>query len=131
MTETYPFLASMGVKNPEQIESYTVYQSREDLDILRLIYKRPKGSFLPITRKYKFGRGGKSQTVDSGTRKTVLIYEISPQLVNATQELDRITETTRSRQQIKEHFRSELKRIQNDFKAETDALLDLIDELGD
>lgn len=131
MTESYPFLASMGVKNPEQIENYTVYQSRQDLDILRLIYKRPKGSFLPITRKYKFGRGAKSQTVDSGTRQTVLVYEISPQLINATQELDKITVTTRSRNQVKAHLRSELRRIQNDFKAETDALLVLIDELAD
>ncbi len=131
MTEPYPFLQSMGVKNPEEIESYTVYQSREDLDILRLIYKRPKGSILPVTRKYKFGRGGKPQTVDSGTRQTQLVYEISPQLVNATVELDRITSAKKSRLEIKQHLTYELKRVQQDFLAETNALLLLIDELED
>lgn len=131
MTELYPILASMGVKNPSEIESYTVYESREDLDILRLIYKRPKGSFLPVTRKYKFGRAGKPQMVDSGTRQTVMVYEISRQLVFATEELDKITRAKKSRHETKQFLMSELKRIQQDFQAETDALLILIEDLED
>lgn len=131
MTEPYPVLTSMGVSNPSEIVRYTVYLSGNDTDVLRIIYARPKGSILPVTRKYRFGRAGKSQTVDSGTRQTALIYEISPQLEKAIAELDQIIKLKTSKTATKKYLINELKRIQQDFQAETDALLKVIDRLDD
>ena len=46
MSDKYPTLSSMGIKNPQQITSYTVYSSREDMDVLRIRYARPLPSAL-------------------------------------------------------------------------------------
>ncbi len=129
MTDAYPTLTSMGVQNPSQIASYTVYQLRPDTDILRLRYARPRGSFLPITRKYKLGRAMKSQTVDSGSRETTLVYEISPLLLKAMKELDEIIKPKTHRQAARQQIESELERIQNEFIAEIKAVKTLVQQL--
>ncbi len=117
MSKKYPSLESMGVRNPEQIISYTVSQPRTDTDVLRLKYKRPKGSFLPVTRRYEFGRAAKPSISDSGTRNTTTMYEISPLLVKAMGELDSIVSGERSRSDLKEAMIEEISRIEQDLDA--------------
>jgi len=45
----------MGVVNPQQIDNYSV-NSIGYTDVLRIVYKRPKGSLLPLSKTYKFPR---------------------------------------------------------------------------
>jgi len=77
MTQTpTPTLKEMGIKTPDEIAHYRLYMEGH-VDILKIFYQRQKGSFLPTTRKYKFGRSVKS-VANSGSQKQHDIYEISP-----------------------------------------------------
>ncbi len=125
----YPTLNTMGVQHPLQINSYTIYQPRPDTDILRIKYERPKGSFLPVTRSYTFGRTPRIQLVDSATGQTETVYEITATLSKAITELDSIVQSKHDQHEIKQHLLSELERVQHDFAAEMIALRQLVEKL--
>jgi len=91
LPERYPTLEEMGVTRFDEISGYSLRQVSADKDILKINYKREKGSFLPVTRKYKFGRAGKAFLTDGGRARTEHVYEISPFLLKAVNELDRLT----------------------------------------
>ena len=46
MSANYPSLREMCIKNPEDITRYSL-QNVNEVDILRVVYKRKKGSLLP------------------------------------------------------------------------------------
>lgn len=129
MSDNYPTLLSMGIKNPQQITSYTIYSNREDVDVLRIRYARPKGSFLPVTRSYRLVRVPKTELVDSGTRETITRYEVSRILSEARKELDQIVKGKLSRQEIKQQIVQELDRIESEFRSEVAGLRHLLDKL--
>ena len=54
----YPALTEMGISDPEQIERYSL-ETNNNVDILRIIYKRKKGSLLHASKKFRFGRSKK------------------------------------------------------------------------
>lgn len=126
MQNQYPALTAMGIKNPSQINHFTVYTSQQEMDVLRIKYARPKGSFLPVTRSYKFPRTPKPQAQD-GTMVTV--YEVSPQLATAMNELDQIVDNRQSVKEVQQNLSHELDRIQSEFQADIDGLRQLINKL--
>lgn len=85
--DEFPALAEMGITRPRQITRYTLTQVGMN-DVLRIHYKREKGSFLPKSRKYQFGRHSKAVITDSGKHQLSEVYEISPFLLRAVAELD-------------------------------------------
>ncbi|MFK7860599.1 MAG: DUF3461 family protein [Granulosicoccus sp.] len=87
-TDTYPALEEMGVTRAHQISSYTLRPDGADKDVLKIRYKRAKGSLLPESRTYKFGRSLKTVIADGGTSRMEHTYEISPFLLKAVAELD-------------------------------------------
>lgn len=129
MQSSYPALEAMGIKNPLQINHYTVYQIHQDTDVLKIKYARPKGSFLPLTRSYKFPRQAKPQAHDGPTRQIITVYEVSPQLASALNELDRIVNKKQSVKEVQKHLAHELDRIQDEFHADIDGLRQLIKKL--
>jgi hypothetical protein len=86
--EFFPALAEMGIVRFHEIAHYSLRQDGADKDVLRINYKRAKGSFLPYSRKYKFGRSIKTVIADGGTARMESTYEISPFLLKAIAELD-------------------------------------------
>ena len=54
-TNPYPTLSQMGVESPKQIANYYI-SSINFIDVLRIVYERPKNSYLPSSRTYKFPR---------------------------------------------------------------------------
>ncbi len=66
MTE-YKTLREMKIKRPDQIDRYSV-QSLENTDVLRVVYKRKKGSFLPDSKRFRFPRIKKTSLEDGGRR---------------------------------------------------------------
>lgn len=84
----YPALSEMGIVRFHEISHYSLRQEGVDKDILRINYKRAKGSLLPYSRKYKFGRATKAVIADGGTARMENTYEISPFLLKAIAELD-------------------------------------------
>ena len=88
-------LTEMGITRFKEISHYTLRQEGATLDVLKIYYDRAKGSFLPTSRKYKFGRATKTVRVDSGTNGTSEVHEISPFLQRALSELDSLVERRR------------------------------------
>lgn len=82
-------LKTMGITNPSEITRYTLRQEDNE-DVLRIYYRRNKGSFLPASKKYKFGRTHRTIITDSGTPEYAEDNEISAFLQAAIAELDEI-----------------------------------------
>ena len=85
-----PTLTEMGINNPGEIARYTMNQLNAYSDELTIYYKRQKGSLLPVRRAYEFGRAMRSALADSGTGRIASVGDISPRLLEAVAELDRL-----------------------------------------
>jgi hypothetical protein len=90
MTTKTPSLKEMGVLNPGQIASYTTVHVTEDMDVLKINYRREKSSFLPKRRRYEFKRISMPMPGNELKGTQAIRYEISPILVRAIAELDTI-----------------------------------------
>lgn len=92
-TETmsdYPTLEKMGVKSVDSVEKYSL-RHQGDTDVLKIYYKRPKGSFLSRSKKFSFVRGRKSIPLEARNSKAFdHMDKISPQLVMALEELKKL-----------------------------------------
>lgn len=91
-TDSFPALAEMGIKRFHEISHYSLRQDGAQKDVLRVNYKRAKGSWLPYSRKYQFGRALKTVVADGGTARLESSYEISPFLLKAVIELEKLVE---------------------------------------
>lgn len=105
--QEYPALEEMGVRNPDEITYYTLRSEGND-DVLKIRYKRQKGSFLPSSRKYKFGRSSKKVSVDRGKQEFKETYLISPFLQKAIAELDKIVKCKKEDVDRKKELISEI-----------------------
>jgi hypothetical protein len=90
ITLNTPTLKDMGINNPDQITRYETYQKSPRKDILKIVYKRKKGSLLPVRRVYEFGRALQTNVSDSGQPRYEGTYEVSPSYLSAITELDRL-----------------------------------------
>jgi len=89
----------MGIKNPEEISRYSL-QTLNNTDILRVVYKRQKGSLFPSSKKFKFPRT--KRLVTSDYRGDSEVTEISPFLIRVIDELHDIVEHKHTSQEQKE-----------------------------
>jgi len=120
--ETYPALAEMGIARFHEISHYSLRQDGNDKDVLRVNYKRAKGSLLPYSRKYKFGRSLRTVIADGGTARMETTYEISPFLLKAVSELDALVATN----QHEKNGPTKVADIKSDLLAEMNELAQLI-----
>lgn len=125
----YKTLDEMKIKNPLEIARYSV-QSVEHgssyVDILRIIYKGKKGSFLPQSERYRFHRIKKTDVAKSGTHKVNIRWEISPILQKAISELDQIVSSRLSREESIHIILDEMKRLEEDAKIRIDYIRSMI-----
>ncbi len=122
--DAYPALAEMGIARFHEISHYSLRQDGEKKDILRVNYKRAKGSLLPYSRKYKFGRSLKTVVADGGTARMESTYEISPFLLKAVSELDALVDAN----QLGTNDSAKVADIKSDLLAEMNELAQLIRE---
>ncbi len=130
MSTKYPALAAMGIVNPEQINRYSL-QTSGIHDVLRVIYKREKGSLLPGSKKFKFRRSTRLIEQDAGNKKSEMITEISPALSNAIAELHKIVNQQHTREEQKEIIKDEISRLEEEISTRTTYLKSLIMKLED
>lgn len=121
-------LTSMGIQNPGEIARFELY-SVDHTDILRIIYDRKKGSILPVTRKYRFPQIKKSTMVDSGTRKTQVLYESSAELRHAVEELETLMKARKTTAAGKEALVNEIRLLEEDFTARINYIKALVDKM--
>ena len=87
-----PKLSEMDISRCDEITHYSLRQNGESQDILRIFYKRKKGSFLAERKTFKFSRIPKRVVNESAKSGSVEVYEISPFLQKALIELDSIVD---------------------------------------
>lgn len=109
----YPALAEMGINNPQDIERYSL-QTVNNVDILRIVYKRKKGDLLHSSKKFRFGRAQKMVVTDAGQNKTEVVHEISPFVIKVTDELRQLVGSKKSREEQMAVIVEELKRLEEE-----------------
>lgn len=124
----YEALTKMGIQKPEEIVRYELY-SVDQMDILRIIYDRKKGSLLPVTRKYRFPQLKKSTLVDSGSGQAQVMFESSAELRNAVAELDNLTKGKKSTMAGKEALVNEIRLMEEEVNARIGHIKNLIDKI--
>lgn len=129
MSSKYPALDQMGIKNPEQISSYDIAEVAPDEDLLRIRYSRPKGSFLPVTRSYKFHRTSLPNTASAPGNQPLIQYEIAPLLNEAIQELDSIVNRQKNQAALIEQLEEQLLDLEKEFRAEVFSIKATLDKL--
>jgi hypothetical protein len=127
----YKTLREMKVKRPDQIDRYsvqTIEHPNEHVDVLRIVYKRKKGSFLPESKRFRFPRIKKTAMEDSGRRKIDIRWEVSPFLQKAVSELDHILESEISEKRRREIILDELRLLEEDAAHRIDYIRSLLEE---
>lgn len=121
-------LTRMGIQNPEDITRYELY-SVNQMDVLRVIYDRKKGSILPVTKKYLFPQIKKSTMVDSGTRQTQVLFESSAELRNAVAALDELIVKREAVSVRKDDLLNDIQLLEEDFAARINHIKLLIKQM--
>ena len=124
----YPTLTEMGISNPGEIERYSL-NTVNNIDFIRVIYKRQKGSLRPASKRFEFGRATQTIMADSGTQKTEIIHEISPFVLEAVNELDDILSSKKSTIEHAKLVKEELKRLHQEMESRLTYIESLIDDM--
>ncbi len=119
----YPRLAEMGVQHPDQISRFSV-SSLDYTDFLRIVYDRPEGSLLPVSRTYRFPRIQKKLKGDD--RQGEVVMESSPAFHEAVDELHSIVGARASKVEIAKTMLDELRCLEEDFSSHSESLKELI-----
>lgn len=124
----YQRLTQMGIQNPQQIEKFSVY-TVEHTDILQITYDRKKGSLLPVSRRYKFPQQKKSVMVDSGTRKTQVVYESAGAFREALHELEQLKIKRAEGKDLAAQIKDEIRLLDEDISLRLQYIKTLLDKL--
>lgn len=124
----YPALTEMGIKNPTEIHRYSL-DTVNHVDILRVMYKRKKGSLLPASKRFEFGRSSKTIMADSGTQKSEVVHEISPFVLKAIKELDGIINAKKTTVEHAKLVKEELQRLHQEMSSRLAYIESLINEM--
>ena len=128
----YKTLKEMKINRPTQIERYsvqTIEHPDEHTDVLRVVYKRKKGSFLPESKRFRFPRIKKTSLEDGGTRKMDIRWEVSPFLQKAVSELDQVISTELSKKETIRIILDEMRRLEEDAALRIDYIRSLVKEI--
>lgn len=123
----YPRLAEMGVLHPGQIAYFSVNSIGFD-DYLRIVYERPKKSFLPTSRSYRFPRQQVQLAADAGSGKAD-VMESSPEFREAIAELEKIMAGKEIKHDLAARMLDEVRQLEEEFSMHTEYLKDLIEKV--
>ena len=124
----YPTLHEMGIPHPETIDRYSM-QTVNNMDLLRIVYKKQKGSILPDSKRFRFPRTEKLSPGDGKGRENEFYYEISPVARKAMAELDQIVQAKRDRAHQLEVIKEEIQRLREETSTRIEYLGSLVSEL--
>ena len=124
----YKHLMQLGINNPNEIDRYSL-QTVNNVDILRVVYRRKKGSLLPESKKFRFARTEKIRGSDINARGTWVDYEVSPFIRDVMAELDQIVRTKHDREYKLELIQEELEHLEEENTHRLNYIRSLIDDL--
>lgn len=124
----YPTLNSMGVTSVQDIDKFTLrYEGGND--VLKIYYRREKGSLLPKSKKFKFGRSTKTVLADGGQQTYRQVQEPSLTVLRAMEELEQIVGRQHEEKITKEDLVKELEHLEkvmtskiSEIRAKIDAM---------
>lgn len=125
----YPTLSEMGIKSVEEIYKYSLRQEGDN-DVLKIYFRREKGSLLPKSKKFKFGRSHKTIRVDSSHDKYQEIEEMSSFLMKAIDELHELVQHEHEVQNVKERLHNDINHLEKVFTAKLAEIRRDIDRLN-
>ena len=125
---TYPTLTEMGINNPGEIERFSL-NTINNIDIIRIVYTRKKGSLLPASKRFRFGRATKTVIADSGSRKTEVVHEISPFVQKAVAELEHIIDSRGLQVEHAKLIKEEVQRLHEEVASRLAYIESLIDKM--
>tara|TARA_R110000737_G_scaffold339139_1_gene360789 strand:- start:45 stop:428 length:384 start_codon:yes stop_codon:yes gene_type:complete len=124
----YPKLTEMGITSFDSIKKYTLRQEGE-FDILKVYYKREKGSFLPRSKKFSFGRATRTVMIDSGRQLWQEVSEVSPILLSALTELHKIAKEEKIVVDTKEEIIKSIAHLDRIVSEKMDEIQALVNKL--
>lgn len=127
----YPTLEKMGITSVDNVDKYTL-RHQGDTDVLKIYYKRPKGSFLSRSKKFTFVRGRRGVPMELRNTKTFEnMAKISPQLLMALDELKKLDARRKEIDPVdpKQKFLSDLDHMQKVMTTKMDEIRRQINEL--
>lgn len=125
----FPSLSEMDISRFDEITHYSLRRDRKDRDILRIYYKRQKGSFLPQRKTFKFGRAAKMVADSSAPNGSIEIFEISPFLQKVTSELDSIVKQRHSESDKVELLLKRVNQLENEVLGATEEIRSILKSL--
>ena len=127
----FPALTEMGIKGFDEISHYSLRQDRKDRDILKITYKRKKGSFLPHHKTFKFGRSSKMISDSESPNGSKEIFDISPFLQKVVAELDSIIDTKHNDSDKITLLLKRLKQLEKDVQYTSEEIRTLLKSMQD
>lgn len=127
----YPTLTKMGITSVENIDKYTV-QHQGEVDVLKIYYKRPKGSLLSRSKKFSFMRGRNYLPIEARNSKAFDQMEsINPELMHAIDELKQLNATREKDSQMdpKKRMMNDLDHLEKVMTSKIDDLRRQIEEM--
>jgi|GEM_PF-184505 len=127
----YPTLKKMGVTSVDSVDKYTL-RHQGDTDVLKIYYKRPKGSFLSRSKKFTFVRGRRGIPAEArGSKAFEQMDKISPQLLAALEELKQLDASRKEVDPIdpREKYLSDLDHLEKVMTAKIDEIRQQIKEI--
>lgn len=125
----YPTLATMDTHRTQEIRHYTLHQERDNRDVLKIFYKRKKGSFLPERKTFRFGRSAKMIATGNIAKPNQEVFEISPFLLKAIAELDSLLKSHDSVIDKKQHIIERMAQIEQEIQSAHEEMRSLLKDL--
>lgn len=127
----YPTLKKMGINSIEKVHKYTL-RRQSDADVLKIYYKRPKGSFLSRTKKFTFVHRGGMPIEVRQSKAFDDMSKVNPQLALAIAELEKLDATRKEivAQDPKDKFLSDLDHLESVMTKKLDEMRRQINELS-
>lgn len=120
----YPTLEEMGISSFDEITKYSL-RRESDADVLKIYYKRPKGSLRSRSKKFTFAHPRKAIPLAfRGMAEYRDLQDSSPTLRKAVDELNRLTRPVAlpADQDLKAQFLEELDHLEKVMSAKIDEL---------
>ncbi|TEW56802.1 DUF3461 family protein [Psychromonas sp. RZ22] len=124
----YPNLKDIGIKNPEDIQRYSLRQEG-DKDILKVYFRKNSRMLIARSSKFKFQRQMKKVSGGQNTDKFTHLSEINPTLHKIIKELDSLSLHVSTEKELKEQILSDLKHLQLVVDSKIKELEDKLEKL--
>ncbi|MEH6650103.1 MAG: DUF3461 family protein [Motiliproteus sp.] len=106
-----PTLEEMGIVSIADIYKYSLRQEGDN-DVLKIYFRRTKGSLLPKSKKFKFGRAVNTHRVDSSTNKYRETSEMSSFLMKAVDELHLLVKQEHDAMDVKQRLMDDVDHLE-------------------